>query len=59
MSQKLEFIPQHPTFVAECRGVDWSKPISPEIKDEIQKGIDKVRGLRGSELCLVTLARRE
>jgi alpha-ketoglutarate-dependent 2,4-dichlorophenoxyacetate dioxygenase len=41
MSAPLEFIPQQPTFVAECRGVDWTKPISPEQKDIIQAAIDK------------------
>ncbi|ROT38297.1 taurine catabolism dioxygenase [Sodiomyces alkalinus F11] len=40
MSQ-LELIPQHDTFVAECRGVNWSKPISKEVKDQVQKAMDK------------------
>lgn len=46
MTQKLEFVPLHDTFVAECRGIDWSKPISKQVKDQVQEGIDKVRGLK-------------
>jgi alpha-ketoglutarate-dependent 2,4-dichlorophenoxyacetate dioxygenase len=42
MSAKLEFIPLHDTFVAECRGIDWTEPISQETKDQVQQGIDKV-----------------
>lgn len=41
MAAPLEFVPLHDTFVAECRGVDWTKPISPEQKDIIQNAIDK------------------
>jgi alpha-ketoglutarate-dependent 2,4-dichlorophenoxyacetate dioxygenase len=41
MGALLEFIPLHDTFVAECRGVDWTKPISSEQKDAIQEAIDK------------------
>jgi alpha-ketoglutarate-dependent 2,4-dichlorophenoxyacetate dioxygenase len=41
MAANIEFIPLHDLFVAECRGVDWTKPISPEQKDVIQDAIDK------------------
>ncbi|CAN8100273.1 unnamed protein product [Discula destructiva] len=39
--QKLEFISLHPTFAAEVKGVDFSKPISDETFAEIQRGITK------------------
>ena len=35
--------PLHPTFACEIEGVDWSKPISPELYQEIRKAADKVR----------------
>jgi alpha-ketoglutarate-dependent 2,4-dichlorophenoxyacetate dioxygenase len=37
----VEWIPLHPTFVAEARGVDFSKPVSREVADEIIRGVDK------------------
>jgi alpha-ketoglutarate-dependent 2,4-dichlorophenoxyacetate dioxygenase len=37
----LEWVPLHKTFAAECRGVDFSKPLSKDIADEIIKGVDK------------------
>jgi hypothetical protein len=40
----LTVIPLGPTFTAEIQGVDFSKPIPPEIKDEIQDAIDEVSG---------------
>lgn len=43
MTSTLEFIPLHDTFVAECRGVDSTKPIPPHQKDEIREATDKVR----------------
>jgi alpha-ketoglutarate-dependent 2,4-dichlorophenoxyacetate dioxygenase len=38
----IEVIPFHETFTAEVRGVDWTSPITPEVKDFIQDAIDKV-----------------
>jgi len=37
----IEFIPLHSTFGAEVRGVDFSKPVSKEVADEIIKGADR------------------
>jgi Taurine catabolism dioxygenase TauD, TfdA family len=37
----VEFVPLHPTFGAEVRGVDFSKPISKDVADQIVKGADK------------------
>jgi alpha-ketoglutarate-dependent 2,4-dichlorophenoxyacetate dioxygenase len=37
----VEFVPLHKTFAAEVRGVDFSKPISKEVADEIIRGADK------------------
>lgn len=41
MVQQLEFIPLHETFGAECRGVDFSKDLAPEVVDEIKAGLHK------------------
>lgn len=41
--QELEFIPLHPTFAAEVKGVDFSKPISDDVFAEIKAGIAKAR----------------
>lgn len=38
----LEVVPLHPTFACELRGVDWSKPIPPEVYGEIREVCDKV-----------------
>lgn len=38
-----EVVPLHPTFGCELKGVDWSKPISPEQYAEIRALQDKVR----------------
>lgn len=43
--QELEFIPVHPTFAAEVKGVDFSKPISDDVFAKIQAGITKARAL--------------
>jgi alpha-ketoglutarate-dependent 2,4-dichlorophenoxyacetate dioxygenase len=39
----------HPTFVAEVQGVDFSKPVSPEVFSEIQNALAKVKLL--SKYC--------
>ncbi len=38
----LKVIPLHPTFGCELQGVDWSKPVSPELYKEIREICDKV-----------------
>jgi len=40
-STTVTFKPQHPTFVAEVEGVDWTKPLSPQVFEEIKAGIIK------------------
>jgi alpha-ketoglutarate-dependent 2,4-dichlorophenoxyacetate dioxygenase len=40
-STTLSFTPQHPTFIAEVQGVDWTKPLSPQVIEEIRDGINK------------------
>ncbi|KAB5517416.1 hypothetical protein GE09DRAFT_1158770 [Coniochaeta sp. 2T2.1] len=40
-TSKLEFVPMHETFVAEVRGIDFTKPLSPEVVKQVQDGIDK------------------
>jgi alpha-ketoglutarate-dependent 2,4-dichlorophenoxyacetate dioxygenase len=37
----IEWVPLHPTFGAECRGVDFSKPLSKDVADEIIRGSSK------------------
>ncbi|PSK37360.1 hypothetical protein B9Z65_2102 [Elsinoe australis] len=37
----LEVNPLHPTFACELRGVDWSKPIPPEVYAEIRAVVDQ------------------
>jgi len=37
----IEFVPLHPTFGAEVRGVDFSKPVPKDVADEIIRGADK------------------
>lgn len=39
-SAAIIFKPKHPTFVAEVEGVDFSKPISDSVIEQLQKGID-------------------
>jgi hypothetical protein len=38
----LHVTPLHPTFACTLEGVDWSKPISPELYQEIRSLVDKV-----------------
>jgi alpha-ketoglutarate-dependent 2,4-dichlorophenoxyacetate dioxygenase len=42
----LKVTPLHPTFGAELSGVDFTKPVSPELYAEIRKVVDKVRNTR-------------
>jgi alpha-ketoglutarate-dependent 2,4-dichlorophenoxyacetate dioxygenase len=37
----LEFIPLHKTFAAEVRGVDFTKPVSKDVADELVRAADK------------------
>ena len=37
----LKFSPLHPVLAAECKGVDISAPISPEVADAIHDGMDQ------------------
>jgi len=37
----IEWVPLHATFGAECRGVDFSKPVSKDVADEIIRGASK------------------
>jgi alpha-ketoglutarate-dependent 2,4-dichlorophenoxyacetate dioxygenase len=37
----LSFKPQHPLFVAEVEGVDWTKPLPASVCEEIRDGINK------------------
>jgi alpha-ketoglutarate-dependent 2,4-dichlorophenoxyacetate dioxygenase len=39
--EHLEIISLHPTFVAEVRGVDFSKPVPQEVCDEIADAAHK------------------
>lgn len=41
---KLNFVPLHDTFGAECQGVDFSKPVEKDVFNEIYDGISKVSG---------------
>lgn len=41
----LKVTPLHPTFGAELSGVDFTKPVSPELYAEIRKVVDKVRDI--------------
>lgn len=43
--QEIEFIPLHPTFAAEVKGVDFSQPIPDDTFTQIQAGIAKARTL--------------
>lgn len=38
----LTIEPLHPTFTAEIRGVDFSKPLTEDVFQEIQAAITKV-----------------
>lgn len=38
----LKVTPTHPTFACELEGVDFSKPVSPELYAEIREVCDKV-----------------
>lgn len=38
----LKVTPLHSTFAAELSGVDFTKPVSPELYAEIRKIVDKV-----------------
>lgn len=37
----IEIVPLHPTFGAEIRGVDFSKPVTKEVAEEIVLAADK------------------
>ncbi|KAJ9613882.1 hypothetical protein H2200_002018 [Cladophialophora chaetospira] len=37
----LRVTPLHPTFACELDGVEWDKPISPELYQEIRKLVDR------------------
>lgn len=37
----LEYKPIHPTFGAECAGIDFSKPIPQEVMDDIRANLGK------------------
>ncbi|OCK83031.1 Clavaminate synthase-like protein [Lepidopterella palustris CBS 459.81] len=37
----LQFKPLHPTFVAEVKGMDWTKPIPDSTIEQIKDGMDK------------------
>ena len=37
----ITFSPLHPVLAAECKGVDISEPISPEVADAIHDGMDQ------------------
>jgi len=41
-THSVEAIPLHKTFAAEVRGVDFSRPILPEVFAEIKRAITKV-----------------
>lgn len=49
---KVTFKPLHPTFGAECRGIDFSRPVSSEDVHTIRDGMAKYGFLvfRGAEL---------
>lgn len=36
----ITYKPQHPTFVAEVEGIDWSN-ITPELAEELKSGLAK------------------
>jgi len=40
-STNLVFKPQHPTFIAEVQGIDWTQPLPTSVIDEIKQGIAK------------------
>ncbi len=40
-NQGLNFSPLHPVIGAECKGVDISEPISPQVADVIHEGMDR------------------
>lgn len=46
--QEIQFIPLHPTFAAEVKGVDFSKPIPDDTFAQIKEGITKARTLTSS-----------
>ena len=37
----LQVKPLHPTFAAELSGVDFTKPVPPDVAAEIRKVVDK------------------
>ena len=41
MSGRVNFKQLAPTFAAEVEGIDFSKPIQPEVIEQVRKGIDK------------------
>ncbi|PSN74379.1 taurine catabolism dioxygenase [Corynespora cassiicola Philippines] len=41
MSSKLTYKPLHPTFGAECHGVDFSQSVSQKVVDDIRSGLAK------------------
>ena len=41
MTSEIKFKQLAPTFAAEVEGVDFSKPVSADVIQQIQDGIDK------------------
>ncbi|KIW12257.1 hypothetical protein PV08_09533 [Exophiala spinifera] len=37
----LRVVPLHPTYACELQGVEWDKPVTPELYREIRKLVDK------------------
>jgi len=40
-SPSPEFVPQHETFVAEVRGLDFSAPLSESVIEQLKEGLNK------------------
>lgn len=41
LEPQIEFKPIHETFGAECRGIDWSKPVPKDVMDIIRDQLGK------------------
>lgn len=41
-TEQLQFLELHPTFAAEVRGVDFSRPVPDHVFAEIQAAVAKV-----------------
>ncbi len=41
VQETLEFKPVHPTFGAECKGVDFSKPIPENVMQQVRESLGK------------------